>query len=146
MLDHPIELRAHAEHLSSEARRLASSGREVAALDLYRRAASIVPGAPWLQHRTAELARKLRQHELAIFYFRRAAMAFRGAGLGPRALVPLRAAWSAARDDLPHSALAFQDVSRELADMQRELGYWMDADLTVETSEQSLRRAGCAED
>jgi hypothetical protein len=146
MMDPQVELRAHAEQLGSEARRLAGDGREVAALDLYRRAASIVPGAPWLQQRTAELARKLRQHELAIFYFRRAAMAFRGAGMGQRALIPLRSAWSAARDGLPHSALAFEDVSKELADLQRDLGYGVDAELTTEYAEQSLRRAGCAGD
>jgi hypothetical protein len=60
-------LQDQVERWGAEARKLAESGREVAALEVYRRAADALPGAPWLQHRTAELARKLRASNAAPF-------------------------------------------------------------------------------
>jgi hypothetical protein len=130
------------ERWGAEARRLAESGREAAALDIYQRAADALPGAPWLQHRTAELARKLRQYDVAISYFRRAAMAFVAAGFAKRAIAPLTSAWTLSRAGLPSTGAVLPRVAEELADLLKSLGLATDASVTLEYTEDALRRAG----
>ncbi|HXK18760.1 MAG TPA: hypothetical protein VNG33_13210, partial [Polyangiaceae bacterium] len=120
-------------------------GKEAAALDLYRRAADELPGAPWLQHRTAELARKLKQQEAAITYFRRAATAFQIADFSKRAIAPLRTAWALAIDGLPGSSKALIDVATELMQLHRRLGFAADATVTLERTNAALRSRGFSE-
>ncbi len=130
------------ERWGAEAKRLAEAGREVAALDLYRKAADALPGAPWLQQRTAELARKLRQNDVAILYFRRSAAAFIGAGFDKRAVAPLRSAWTIARDGIPTFAGVLVEVSSELSEVLESVGLHTDAHTIVECTEDALRQAG----
>jgi tetratricopeptide (TPR) repeat protein len=130
------------ERWGAEARKLVESGREAAALEVYRRAADALPGAPWLQHRTAELARKLRQSDVAISYFRRAAVAFVGAGFERRAIPPLTSAWTLARAGLPSTGAVLPRVAEELAELLRSLGLATDAAVTLEYTEDALRRVG----
>ena len=130
------------ERWGAEARRLAESGREAAALEIYLRAADALPGAPWLQHRTAELARKLRQYDVAISYFRRAAMAFVAAGFAKRAIAPLTSAWTLARAGLPSTGAVLPRVAEELSELLKSLGLATDASVTLEYTEDALRRAG----
>ena len=99
-------------------------------------------GAPWLQHRTAELARKLKQPEVAALHYRRAAAAFIRAGFPKRALAPLRTAWQLSIALLPGNASAFITISLELANVQRELGFAADAKLTLTNSEPRARNVG----
>ena len=114
-----ISVQDQVERWGAEARKLAESGREAAALEIYRRASDALPGAPWLQHRTAELARKLRQNDVAIAYFRRAAAAFVSAGFERRAIPPLTAAWTLARAGLPSTGAVLPRVADELAELLR---------------------------
>ena len=130
------------ERWGAEARRLAEAGKEAAALEIYERAADSLPGAPWLQHRTAELARKLRQNDVAIAYFRRAGSAFVAAGFPRRAIAPLTAAWTLARAGLPSTGRVLPEVARELSQLLEGLGLSMDASVTLEYTDDALRRAG----
>jgi hypothetical protein len=130
------------ERWGAEARRLAEAGREAAALEIYVRASDALPGAPWLQHRTAELARKLRQNDVAIAYFRRAATAFVAAGFPRRAIAPLTSAWTLCRAGLPSTGSVLPDVARELSALLTSLGLHTDASVTIEYTEDALRRAG----
>jgi hypothetical protein len=130
------------ERWGAEARRLAEAGREAAALEIYVRASDALPGAPWLQHRTAELARKLRQNDVAIAYFRRAASAFVAAGFARRAIAPLTSAWTLSRAGLPSTGSVLPEVARELSTLLGGLGLHTDASVTLEYTEDALRRAG----
>lgn len=141
-MERKLSLHEQVERWGAEARRLAETGREVAALDLYRQAADAMPGAPWLQQRTAELARKLRQNEVAISYYLRSSAAFIGAGFAKRAVAPLRAAWTTAREGLPRSAAQFTEITGELARVQRRLGLLADASVTIEYANDAFRRFG----
>jgi hypothetical protein len=98
-----------------------------------------------LQHRTAELARKLKQPEAAALHYRRAAIAFIRAGFPKRALAPLRIAWQVSTALLPAGADSFITISLELANVQRELGFASDAKLTLTNSNQALRASGSSE-
>jgi hypothetical protein len=138
-------LQAQVERWGAEAKRLADSGREVAALDLYRKAADALPGAPWLQHRTAELARKLKRNDLAIVYFMRSADGFVKASFPKRAVAPLRAAWSVAREGMPRTSDQFIQISHDLARLQAGLGLAADASVTLDYANDALRRAGFRE-
>src|SRR4051812_20576495 len=102
-------------------------------------------GAPWLQHRTAELARKLKQPEVAALHYRRAAAAFIRAGFPKRALAPLRAAWQANLTLLPGNASAFITIGLELANVQRELGFAADAKLTLSNTNLALEASGSSD-
>lgn len=133
---------AQAERWGSEAKRLADSGREVAAFDLYRKAADILPLAPWLQLRTGELARKLKKPELAINYFVRSAQAFIQAGFAKRSVPPLRQAWSVAREQLPTAENAFVEVAHELVRVLKEQRFVADAEVVVEQTGEALRSCG----
>lgn len=137
-----LSVQDQVERWGAEARRLAEAGREAAALEVYQRAADALPGAPWLQHRTAELARKLRQNDAAISYFRRAAAAFVGAGFPKRAVAPLTAAWTLSRAGLPSTGAVLPEVARELSVLLESLGLATDASVTLEYTEDALRRAG----
>ena len=139
--ERPESVRAQAERWGAEAKRLADAGREVAAFDLYRKAADSLPGAPWLQHRTAELARKLKRDDLALAYFRRSASGFLKAGFERRAVAPLRLAWSVARDNLPAMTDAFSEVARELSELLSQLVLAADAEAVVEQTHDAIRHA-----
>jgi hypothetical protein len=138
-------LEAQVERWTAEAKKLADAGKEAAALELYRRAADELPGAPWLQHRTAELARKLKQHDAAINYFRRAATAFQIADFAKRAVAPLRTAWSLAMDGLPGTSKVLVELALELMQVHRRLGFTADATVTLERTNTALRSRGFSE-
>ena len=133
------------ETLTQIAKKLTSEGKEAQALEAYKTASGLMLGAPWLQHRTAELARKLRQPEVAALHYRRAAAAFIRAGFPKRALSPLRSAWQASVPLLPGNASAFITVSLELANVQRELGFAADAKLTLTNTNLALEASGSPE-
>lgn len=139
------QLEAQVERWTAEAKKLAEAGKETAALDLYRRAADELPGAPWLQHRTAELARKLKKNDAAITYFRRAATAFQIADFSKRAVAPLRTAWSLAIDGLPTTSKLLVDLAVELMQLHRRLGFAADASVTFERTNGALRTRGFSE-
>ena len=130
------------EALTVSAKKLSSSGKEAQALEAYKTAAGLMLGAPWLQNRTAELARKLRQPEVAALHYRRAAAAFIRAGFPKRALAPLRTAWQVCVGLLPAEASAFITITLELANVQRELGLANDAKQSLLNANQALRASG----
>jgi hypothetical protein len=134
-------VRTQAEQWGAEAKRLADAGREVAAFDLYRKAADALPGAPWLQHRTAELARKLKRNDLALAYFRRSAEGFRKAGFERRAVAPLRMAWTVARENLPAMNESFAEVAHELSTLLTRLALTADAEAVTEQTQDAVRHA-----
>jgi hypothetical protein len=136
---------ARIESLIAEAKKLLEAGDDTRALDLYRLAADELPGAPWLQHRTAELARKLKQREVAIVYFRRAATAFQMAEFSKRAVAPLRTAWSLSVEGLPGTSKPLVELASELIQLQRRLGYAADASVTFERTNAALRARGFSE-
>jgi hypothetical protein len=139
------QLEAQVERWTAEAKKLAEAGKDNAALDLYRRAADELPGAPWLQHRTAELARKLKQPDVAITYFRRAATAFQIADFSKRAVAPLRTAWTLAIDGLPATSKMLVEIALELMQLHRRLGFAADASVTLERTNVVLRTRGFSE-
>lgn len=139
------QLEAQVERWTSEAKKLTEAGKETAALDLYRRAADELTGAPWLQHRTAELARKLKKPDIAIVYFRRAATAFQLADFPKRAVAPLRTAWSLGIEGLPGTSRQLVDVAVELMQVHRRLGFSADATVTYERTNAALRARGFSE-
>ncbi len=139
------QLEAQVERWTAEAKKLADSGKEAAALELYRRAADELPGAPWLQHRTAELARKLKKNDAAITYFRRAATAFQIADFSKRAVAPLRTAWSLAIDGLPTTSRLLVELAVELMQLHKTLGFAADATVTFERTNTALRTCGFSE-
>lgn len=136
----PVQLQVEA--LTATAKKLSGEGKEAQALEAYKTAAGLMLGAPWLQHRTAELARKLKQPEAAALHYRRAAAAFIRAGFPKRALAPLRTAWQVTLALLPGNASAFITISLEFANVQRELGLAADAKLTLANSNLALETAG----
>lgn len=138
-------VQAQVEALTAVAKRLSSEGKEAQALEAYKTASGLMPGAPWLQHRTAELARKLKQPEAATLHYRRAAAAFISAGFPKRALGPLRTGWQVCIALLPGDAGGFIAIALELANVQRELGFAADAKLTLTNSNQALRASGSSE-
>jgi hypothetical protein len=138
-------IQTQVEQLISEAKKLSGVGKEAQALEVYRKAAELMPGAPWLQNRTAELARKLRQPSVAAQYYRRAGAAFIGAGFPKRALGPLRNAWTLLVGALPANSSTFISVTLDLAELQRELGFAADGALSITSANEELRAAGCAE-
>ncbi len=133
------------EALTAVAKKLSSSGKDAQALEAYQSAAGLMLGAPWLQHRTAELARKLKQPEVAALHYRRAAAAFIRAGFPKRALAPLRTAWQVTVSLLPAEASAFITITLELVNVQRELGFASDAKISIANANQALRAAGSAQ-
>jgi hypothetical protein len=139
------QLEAQVERWTSEAKKLVEDGKDAAALELYRRAADELAGAPWLQHRTAELARKLKKSDVAIIYFRRAATAFQIADFAKRAVAPLRTAWSLAIDGLPATSKVLVELAVELMQLHRSLGFAADASVTFERTNTALRVRGFSE-
>jgi hypothetical protein len=130
------------ETLIAVAKKLTAEGNEAQALETYKTASGLMLGAPWLQHRTAELARKLKQPEVATLHYRRAAAAFIRAGFPKRALSPLRTAWQLSVPLLPKSASPFITLSLELANVQRELGFGSDAKTTLANANFALESSG----
>lgn len=141
-MTNPLDLRTQAERWGAEAKRLADAGNDDAALELYRKAADLLPGAPWLQQRTAELARKLSQHDVALLYYRQSAEAFLKAGFAKRALPPLRSAWCVAREGLPASRAQLLELSKRLSELQKSLGFLADAEVTLDHTSDALRKCG----
>ncbi len=142
MTQRPHSVQGQAEAWAAEAKRLADAGRDLAALDLYRKAADLVPGAPWLQLRTAELAKKLNRADLAVSYFRRSANGFARAGFAKRCIAPLRQAWSVARQQLPRLHEDFCNTARELTEALTQLNLRADAESLVEQTNDALRKHG----
>ena len=138
-------VQAQVEALIAVAKKLNGEGNELQALEAYKTAASLMLGAPWLQLRTAELARKLHQPESATQHYRRAASAFIRAGFPKRALAPLRAAWQVAASLLPRDVSSFITITLELTNVQRELGLSADAKTMLGNANQALRAAGSTE-
>jgi hypothetical protein len=141
----PDTIQARVEQLTDEAKKLSSQGKETAALETYRKASELMPGAPWLQHRTAELARKLKQSDVAAQHYRRAGAAFIGAGFPKRALAPLRTAWALHLEALPKNPAALVSLTLDLAELQRELGFPADGTLSITNANEALQAAGCLE-
>lgn len=139
------KLEAQIERWTAEAKKRLEAGNEAGALELYCQAADELPGAPWLQHRTAELSRKLKKQELAIVYFRRAATAFQLANFAKRAVAPLRTAWTLAVEGLPGTSKQLVDVSLDLIQVHRRLGFAADATVTLERTNAALRGRGFSE-
>ena len=139
------KVEAQVERWTAEAKKLAETGKEAAALELYCRAADELPGAPWLQHRTAELARKLKKNDTAVTYFRRAATAFQIADFSKRAVAPLRTAWTLSIDGLPGTSKLLVEVATELMQLHRRLGFAADAAVTFERTNAALRTRGFSE-
>ena len=135
-------MQARVELLATEAKKHNATGNEAGALECYVEAASLMLGAPWLQHRTAELARKLKRLDVAALHYRRAASAFVAAGFPKRALAPLRNAWQASQAALPQSADTFILITLELAHAQRELGFGPEAAQCIASANQALRASG----
>ena len=133
------------EALTVVAKKLSGEGKEAQALEAYKTAAGLMLGAPWLQHRTAELARKLKQPEVAALHYRRAAAAFIRAGFPKRALSPLRTAWQLSVPLLPQAASAFITLSLELANVQRELGFGAEAKTTLSNANLALEASGSSD-
>jgi hypothetical protein len=138
-------MQARVELLATEAKKHNATGNEAGALECYVEAAGLMLGAPWLQHRTAELARKLKQLDVAAVHYRRAASAFVAAGFPKRALSPLRNAWQASQALLPRSAETFIVITLELAHAQRELGFGPEATQCIASGNQALRASGSQE-
>jgi hypothetical protein len=138
-------VQAQVEALTAVAKKLNGDGNEAQALEAYKTASELMLGAPWLQHRTAELARKLRQPEVASLHYRRAAAAFIRAGFPKRALAPLRTARQVSASLLPNDPSSFITATLELANVQRGLGCAADALLVLASANQALRAAGCTE-
>lgn len=133
------------ETLIAVAKKLTAEGNEVQALETYKTASGLMLGAPWLQHRTAELARKLKQPEVATLHYRRAAAAFIRAGFPKRALSPLRTGWQLSVPLLPKGASPFITLTLELANVQRELGFGADAKATLSNANLALEASGSAD-
>jgi hypothetical protein len=133
--------RAAAEKLKMEAQALVTSGKLTAALEAYGRAAEALPGDAWLHHAAGELARKLKQDELAALYFRKAGAAFMTGGFSRYALPALRSSWMILRAALPANAAAYREVTQELAAVQRELGFGTDATKTEALGREALEGA-----
>jgi hypothetical protein len=138
-------VQAKVELLAAEAKKHNGAGDEAKALECYQRAAELMPGAPWLQHRTAELARKLKELEVAVLHYRRAAAAFIAAGFPKRALAPLRNAWQSSLSILPAQSSDFAALTLELAHVQRELGLVPEAIVSIANANQALRACGSSE-
>lgn len=136
---------ARIQSLIVEAKKLLETGDDTRALELYRLAADELPGAPWLQHRTAELARRLKQRDVAIVYFRRAATAFQMAEFSKRAVAPLRTAWTLSVEGLPGTSKPLVELASDLIQLQRSLGYAADASVTFERTNAALRARGFSE-
>jgi tetratricopeptide (TPR) repeat protein len=139
------ELEAKVERWTAEAKRHLETGDESGALGLYRKAADELPGAPWLQHRTAELARKLKQTDAALLYYRRAATAFQLAEFPKRAIAPLRTSWTMAVESLPATSKPLVDIALDLIRIQKRLGLAADAQVTLERTNAALRGRGFSE-
>jgi hypothetical protein len=139
------QLDAQIERWANEAKKLVESGKDAAGLELYQRAADELAGAPWLQHRTAELARKLKKNDIAIIYFRRAATAFQIADFPKRGVAPLRTAWSLAVEGLPATSKLLVELALELTQLHRRLGFAADATVTFERTNAALRARGFSE-
>ncbi|HEX2670866.1 MAG TPA: hypothetical protein VHM25_08340 [Polyangiaceae bacterium] len=133
------------ETLIAVAKKLTAQGNEAQALETYKTASGLMLGAPWLQHRTAELARKLKQPEAATLHYRRAAAAFIRAGFPKRALSPLRTAWQLSLPLLPQAASPFITLSLELANVQRELGFAAEAKTTLTNANVALEASGSSD-
>lgn len=138
-------VQAQVEALLAVAKKHHADGHELQALETYKTAAGLMLGAPWLQHRTAELARKLKQSEVAALHYRRAAAAFIRAGFPKRALAPLRSGWQVSVALLPGASSAFITLSLELISAQRELGLVSEAKLTLSNSNLALKTAGSSD-
>ncbi len=141
----PDSTQARVEQLTEAAKHLSRAGKEADALETYRQAAELMPGAPWLQHRTAELARKLKKFDLAVQHYRRAGAAFIGAGFPKRALGPLRTGFTLAVGELPKQPSVFVSLVLELAELQRALGFPADGALTISNANHVLALSGCEE-
>jgi len=139
------ELEERVERWIAEAKKQHELGNAAAAIELYRNAADQLPGAPWLQHRTAELARKLEQNDVAILYFRRAATSFQLAQFTKRAIAPLRFAWTLAVEGLPQTSHSLVEVASELIQVNRKLGLSTDATVILERTNAALRGRGFSE-
>jgi hypothetical protein len=137
--------RAAGEKLKTEAQALVSSGKLTAALELYGRAAEALPNDAWLHHAAGELARKLKQDELAAMYFRKAGAAFMAGGFSRYALPALRSSWLLFRSTLPANVVAYREVTHELAAVQRELGFETDASVTEELGHGALESLAASE-
>jgi hypothetical protein len=125
--------------MKTEAQALVGAGKLTAALELYGRAAEALPSDAWLHHAAGELAKKLKQDELAAMYFRKSGAAFMASGFSRYALPALRSSWLLFRGELPAAAVAYREVTHELASVQRELGFQTDATLTEELGLEALQ-------
>lgn len=137
--------RAVAEKLKTEAQALVTAGKLTAALEAYGRAVEALPSDAWLHHAAGELARKLKQDDLAAVYLRKSGAAFLATGFSRYALPALRSSWLIYRAALPASAATYREVTNELASVQRELGFETDAAMTEELGHDALQGLAASE-
>ncbi len=134
--------RTQVEQLRAEARVHAAGGRLAVALELYCRATELAPSDPWIAHGAAEFARRLKRDDLALAYLRRAAAAFVAMGQTRYALPALRSCWLLSRARLPEGEPAFQEITEELAAVQRDLEFHTDASTTEALAADARRSHG----
>ncbi len=137
--------RTAAEKLKTEAQALVAAGKLTAALEAYGRAAEVLSNDAWLHHAAGELAKKLKQEELAAMYFRKSGAAFMASGFSRYALPALRSSWLLFRSGLPATAGAYREVTHELAAVQRELGFETDASMTEQLGNDALDGTAASE-
>jgi len=123
-----------AEGWAKEGRRFHARGEHHRALELFLRSCEAVPGRSRVELDTAELARRLGKHELAVSHYRRAAAAYLREGYARHALAPLRTALHLEQSRLPRSAESVTTIARELAQALVNLGFAGDARQVIESS------------
>lgn len=136
------ELIKEVEAWTAEAKRKQQRGDHARALALLQRAAEAVPARARLQLETAELARRIGELDVAVRYYRRAAVAYAADGLPRHAATPLRSALQVEATRLPAARVSFCVITRELSDLFIQQGFMADARRLLETSAATLSARG----
>jgi len=133
---------SEAEALAVEAKRFHARGDHEKALALLRQSSDALPGRARIELDTAELARRLGHHDVAVRHYRRAAVAYAQSGFARQALAPLRTALHIEQSRLPLSTVSTVEITRELADRLVLQGFAADARQVVEQSLEAFVERG----